>query len=278
MAEKPDIRAVPPRSGPVEPIQERKPPREWRTRREPEARRIPAPRAEAQPPVAISAAPELPTAEHAVTPVGAAAGTAFTQPPAAPAPVAPPPDPLDLPRFRGLDRLVVLVRDPYWVYAWWELGEHTLAEARDALGGDSALVLRVYDISAVLWDGGNHHTYFDVEIRDLASGWYLELGKPGASFVAEIGLRAADGRFLAILRSNFVTLPRDGMSDVVDEEWMVVEEDYRALFEFAGGGSAGGESGDVQRRLEQRLRADLESVFASRGPTSFGLSSPAARR
>jgi hypothetical protein len=142
----------------------------------------------------------------------------------------------------------------------------------------STLVLRVYDVSAILWDGTNHHTYFDVEIHDLASGWYLELGKPGASFVAEVGLRTQDGRFLAILRSNLVTMPRDGMSDVVDEEWMVVEEDYRVLFDLAGGTGAAGDSADVQRRLEQRLRADLEAAFASRGPTSFGLSSPAVRR
>jgi hypothetical protein len=189
---------------------------------------------------------------------------------------APPPEPPDLPRRYGVDRLVVLVRDPYWIYAWWELGDATLAEARAALGGEAALVLRVYDVSAILWDGSNHHSFFDIEIFDLAGGWYVELGKPGASFVAEIGLRAADGRFLAILRSNFVTLPRDGMSDVVDEEWMVVEEDYRLLFELAGG--VGHASGDIQRLLEQRLRAELESAFASRGPTSFGLSSPAARR
>jgi hypothetical protein len=283
MADKPNLRAVRP-PGAVEPVQDRKPPREWRTRREPDSRRIPAPRAQSQPPVPVPAAPALPTVEHASTPVGATAASAYG-PPAAPAPAAPPapavpppPEAADLPHLRGLDRLVILVRDPHWVYAWWELGGGTLGDARSALGADGALVLRVYDISAVLWNGANHHTYFDVEIHDLASGWYLELGKPGASFVAEIGLRAADGRFLAILRSNFVTLPRDGMSDVVDEEWMVVEAEYRALFELAAGDSAGGDSGDLQRRLEHRLRADLESVFASRGPTSFGLSSPAARR
>jgi len=258
------------------PIQERKPPREWRTRREPEARRVDAPRAQAQspqePPVAADVRAEIESHSH--TPAGAPQASMVVAAPA----VAPPPEPTDLPRFHGVDRLVVLVRDPYWVYAWWELGAATLAEARAALAGDAALVLRVYDISAIVWDGGNHHSYFDIEIHDLASGWYVELGKPGASFVAEVGLRTSDGRFLAILRSNFVTLPRDGMSDVVDEEWMVVEEDYRVLFDLAGGGAGGSGSGDVQRLLEQRLRADLQSVFASRGPTSFGLSSPAARR
>jgi hypothetical protein len=87
--------------------------------------------------------------------------------------------------------------------------------------------------------------------------------------VAELGLRAHDGRFLALIRSNFVTLPRDSMSSVVDEEWMVVEADYRVLFQLAGGGSIGLGSGEIQRMLEQRLRSEL----ASGGAASFGVSS-----
>jgi hypothetical protein len=141
------------------------------------------------------------------------------------------------------------------------------------LGSPADLVLRMYDVSAIDWDGSNHHSHFDIEIGDMAGNWYIEVGRPGSSYVAEIGLRAPDGRFLALLRSNFVTLPRDGMSPVVDEEWMVVEEDYRVLFELAGGGSIGIGSGEIQRMLEQRLRAEL----ASGGVGSFGISSVAAR-
>jgi hypothetical protein len=274
MAEPKEPAAVPLRAhehaaGAPAPLSERKPPREWRTRRDEDARRVPAPRV--LPPGPEAHAPEPAPAD---SPAGAPIGSV-----AAPQPyVAPPPAPDDLPRFHGVDRLVVLVRDPWWIYAWWELNEGTLGAARAALAADATLVLRVYDVSAILWDGTNHHSFFDIEIHDLAGGWYVELGKPGASFVAEVGLRGADGRFLAILRSNFVTLPRDGMSDVVDEEWMVVEEDYRMLFDLAGGRDRGLASGDVQRLLEQRLRAEMASAFASRGPTSFGLSSPAARR
>ncbi len=245
-----------------------KAPREWRSVRNDPARAIPTPRVVASVHAADS---EMPAGSRATI---ADAPTSAPQPP--PVVVQPAPESAAdaLPRVYGSDRLVLLVRDPWWIYAWWELTEATLSSGRRVLDATSDLALRVYDISTIAWDGGNHHSYFDIEVHDLASNWYIELGKPGASFCAELGLRTADGRFLALVRSNIVTLPRDGMSHVVDEEWMIVEEDFRRLFDLAGGGSIGLGSGDIQRMLEQRLRTEL----ASGGVSSFGLSSPAVRR
>jgi len=256
-----------------QPIGERKPPRIWRSSRNEAAGAATTPRvaqqvmAEESSPPAGSALPHVQVAPASVQP----------------APQAPQAIPSDggneLPGRYGVDRLVVLVRDPYWVYAWWELTDTTLQGGRVEVGGAADLVLRMYDISAIEWDGANHHAHFDIEIADQAGNWYIELGKPGGSFVGEIGLRTGDGRFLALLRSNYVTLPRDSMSPVVDEEWMVVEEDYRMLFELAGGGSIGLGSGEFQRMLEQRLRSELSSGgVGSFGISSFGLSSPETSR
>jgi hypothetical protein len=248
------------------PLAQSKPPREWRVSRTIEGRTTPAPRV-VKHVVAEEATPPAGSHTPAPEPVPA------SLPPAPPA-VAPAPPPSDLPVRYGVDRLVILVRDPHWVYAWWELTDGTLAEGRGRLDAAADLVLRVYDVSAIHWDGSNHHAEFDIEVEDLAGNWYIEIGKPGSSHVAELGLRTRDGRFLALVRSNVVTLPRDSMSPVVDEEWMVVEEDYRALFELAGGGSVGMGSGEFQKMLEQRIRTELSSG----GVGSFGISSPAVRR
>jgi hypothetical protein len=255
------------------PIGETKPPRIWRSNRADALHAGSTPRvaqqvmAEESSPPAGSSAPHLQSAPASVQPAPPVqqrtAGDTGS----------------DLPGRYGVDRLVVLVRDPYWVYAWWELTDSTLGGGRTDLGIDADLVLRMYDISAIDWDGTNHHAHFDIEIADQAGNWYIELGKPGGSFVGEVGLRAPDGRFLALLRSNFVTLPRDSMSSVVDEEWMVVEEDYRMLFELAGGGSIGLGSGEFQRMLEQRLRSELSSGgVGSFGISSFGVSRPETSR
>jgi hypothetical protein len=267
----PDLSIVgerPSATSPRAPLGEVKPPREWRSTHAPEI--TPPPRVVRHVP---ADEPAPPAGSVPPTYEAPPAGSAPAPGPPGPAPEAAPPG---LPQAYGTDRLVILVRDPYWVFLWWELTDSTLAHGRRVIASDAQLVLRLYDITAVDWDGGNHHTQFDIEVWDATGNWYVDLGRPGSSFVAELGLRARDGRFLALLRSNFVTLPRDGMSPVVDEEWMVVEEEYRALFRLAGGDSIGIGSGEIQRMLEQRLRSELASGgVASFGVSSFGLSSPA---
>jgi hypothetical protein len=180
----------------------------------------------------------------------------------------------DLPTRYGVDRLVLLIRDPHWCYAWWEITDTCLHSGRQELAEPTQLTLRFYDISAIDWDGGNHHSVHDVEIHDAAGSWYVELGRPGAGFVAEVGWRAADGVFRPLVRSNPVALPRESMSPVVDENWMILEQEYRKLFELAGAGSGTRSSVELLRTLEERLRREL----LSGGVSSFGVSSFASRR
>ena len=199
----------------------------------------------------------------------------FTPPAAAPATT---PEPDWRPRY-GVDRLVLLVRDPYWTYAWWEVTAGNVERVQREVGTAATMVLRFYDVSAIDWDGRNHHDTFDLEVQDSAGNWYVELGRPGASWVAELGMRAPDGRFVPLVRSNFVTLPRDGMSAVVDEEWMVLEEEYRKLFELAGGEAIGLGSAEILRWLEERLRRELLGAgISSFGVSSLGVSSLSMQR
>ena len=250
-------------------LERTKPPREWRTAHPP------------TPPSTGGAAEEsglqtpglsLPAGQpSSALRTESSVGGARTTPPqeAAVADMGPP-----IPQQYGIDRLVLLVRDPHWTYAWWELTETHLDRARRDLGTTAQLVLRFYDVSAIDWDGHNHHASFDIEVHDLAGNWYVELGQPGAAFVAELGLRGADGRFVRLVRSNVVAMPRDSMSPVADERWMIQEEEYRRLFELSGGDSIGIGSGEILRALEERLRREL----LAGGVSSFGVSSLASRR
>src|ERR1043166_1083743 len=42
--------------------------------------------------------------------------------------------PRDLPAGYGKDRIVVMVRDPYWLHAYWELTRQAIQRAEAALG------------------------------------------------------------------------------------------------------------------------------------------------
>ena len=47
--------------------------------------------------------------------------------------------PKDLPAGYGKDRIVVMVRDPYWLHCYWELTRHAIQRAEAALGPGMAL-------------------------------------------------------------------------------------------------------------------------------------------
>jgi len=59
--------------------------------------------------------------------------------------------PKDLPAGYGKDRIVVMVRDPYWLHAYWELTRLAVQRAEAALGQDwhgAKPILRLLDVSS----------------------------------------------------------------------------------------------------------------------------------
>ena len=57
----------------------------------------------------------------------------------------------DLPAGYGKDRIVVMVRDPYWLHAYWELTRHAIQRAEAALGQEwhtAKPILRLLDVSS----------------------------------------------------------------------------------------------------------------------------------
>jgi hypothetical protein len=143
----------------------------------------------------------------------------------------------ELPHGYNEDKIALMVRDPYWAFAYWEVTQARIDKEKAWFGWNSKLCVRLYDISGVQFDGRNAIGYFDQEVYERMGNWYFDLGRPTHSFCAELGLLSPEGRFLTLARSNYITMPRDGVSDVLDEEWMLLEEDFWKLYGFPGGSS-----------------------------------------
>ena len=58
--------------------------------------------------------------------------------------------------------------------------------------------LRVYDITARLFDGTNAHSYFDHRVDCHERQWFFAINKPTSSACVEIGLKSAEGYFVKI--------------------------------------------------------------------------------
>jgi len=135
-------------------------------------------------------------------------------------------DRLDLPVSYNKTRLTLMARDPNWMFAYWEIAASASENIKRLLGHDydrSGMVLRVYDVTYKDFDGGNANHQFDINVGN-ASNWYVNTWNDSASFCADLGLRAPDGRFFQIARSNFVTTPRKTSSWRKEEVWMKVDE------------------------------------------------------
>lgn len=133
----------------------------------------------------------------------------------------------EMPRPAGENKLVLLVRDPWWIFAFWEL--------TPGHGNVDKRVLRVYDVTDV--NPQAPRSFFDVEFGS-ANCWYVEVGEPDHQWVAEIGWLSREGQFFALIRSNIVRTPRYGVSDVIDEEWMLSDELSKKLYQLAGAGKS----------------------------------------
>ena len=167
----------------------------------------------------------------------------------------------------GDNRIVALVRDPWWIFVYWEIQKDKEDDAARKIreSGDSSdkSILRVYDITDINFNGSNAHSYFDIELKGLASNWYINVGSPDRAWIVEIGILTKKGGFHALARSNTVRTPRFGMSDQLDAEWMIPEDEYWKMFGLSGGFGVGKGSLEVRETLKKRLEEQISSAQIS---------------
>ena len=150
----------------------------------------------------------------------------------------------EFPESYGESAITLMVRDPYWLFAYWELAPNLNAELRDRLGDDalakSRLVLRVYDVTGT--DPEHAASFHDIDVAPGARNWYINVMRVERDYCVDLGLIAPDGSFIVIARSNMVSLPPVGPSEVVDEEWVTLEAlgEFYALTELGPSSGSGG--------------------------------------
>jgi hypothetical protein len=161
------------------------------------------------------------------------------------------------------DRLVVMVRDPYWLQVFWELSRQSIDRAQSAMGPHwhtAAPVLRLYKMGA----DGTSALVRHIPIHGGVSHWYVDVQDPPHEFRLEIGYLASGGQFYSLARSNCVSTPRAGTSDSVDENWTDVADNADRIFAMSGGYSPRGTSLELQELLEERLGRPMGTPMETR--------------
>ncbi len=142
-----------------------------------------------------------------------------------------------IPWSYGECKITALVRDPYWLFAYWEIYEAKREEIARRYGdqawNESWPVLRVYDATNLYFFDSRHH--LEISINDYANNWYIRTGQPNKTFCIELGRLRPDRSYIFLARSNFVSTPRDQISEVIDEEWLLLPEYSARLYRRIGG-------------------------------------------
>ncbi len=173
--------------------------------------------------------------------------------------------PFEFPIGYGDNRIVLMIRDPHWLHSYWEVNDKRKDEIIAEIGLESFRrsreILRVYDTEN--WSS------FDIDIAGGAKNWYIHVPVANRTYCVEIGYLTADGRFIAAARSNWVTTPRDSMSDVIDEQWMI--PDWERIYALSGGFGIGRGSEEIREMIKKRFEQEISSGWVS------SLSSPSRK-
>jgi hypothetical protein len=119
------------------------------------------------------------------------------------------------PESYGVTRLRLLVKDPDWLFAHWDVDPKTLASLHGEVGERamalSRLTLRIADP-----EQGGQKT---ILLPPGARSWYVRAdGRRARAYVAELGVTLPSGQFRRLAESNQVVTPRVGPSSEVARE------------------------------------------------------------
>lgn len=155
------------------------------------------------------------------------------------------------------DRIVLLVRDAYWLQASWEITRASVERAQSALSErwhTAVPMLRLMTVSDV-----NSNCAESVEreipIHGGVDTWYIDVDEPPSRFRVLIGYLSDNGEFYTLCRSNVVETPRPGECERLDEHWRDIAEDYERIYSLSGGYDTDG--GDLKEVFEERLRRPM---------------------
>jgi uncharacterized protein len=179
--------------------------------------------------------------------------------------------PKNLPNGYGKDRIVVMVRDPFWLHAYWELTHQSVQRAEAALGQDwhgAKPIIRLCDVSSQDTTSTAESVVRDIEIHGGCNNWYIEVSQPPKSYRVDIGYVSKRGQFYVLARSNVVCTPKAGVSDTIDENWSDLDPKQadRIYAMSSGYDPSAGDSLILKQFMEERLRRPLGSPTLS----SFG--------
>jgi hypothetical protein len=123
----------------------------------------------------------------------------------------------------GRTRLVLVAIGPRALYAAWHVRPDDRASALEWLGPAAvyaSLVLRLYDVTEILFDGTNAHAVWDIDLGSAEHFRTVPFESSGRSLAASLGLKTPRGHFHPLAHAGPAHLPRESPATFPPTRWL----------------------------------------------------------
>ncbi len=137
------------------------------------------------------------------------------------------------------DRLVLMVKDPRCLYAYWDISDNVREKYVKEFANDiwqrSTAALKITNVS--------QNSSFTININDAMDSTYINVPSSSSLYCVELGRLTSDNYFISILKSNYVVTPTDNISSnsaaffidcmTMNEDWQfaLLENSYDYYFQ-----------------------------------------------
>lgn len=108
-------------------------------------------------------------------------------------------------------KVVLMVRDPHWAFAYWDIKKTKAREIR-SYSDFVSLLLRVFEADNEELSYSDTGSSFDIPIQFTDNSWYIYLPDADRSYFLELSFQSG-GRYQVLSRSNIIRTPRETMSE-----------------------------------------------------------------
>ena len=135
------------------------------------------------------------------------------------------------PRNYEVNRVRLVVRDPEWLFAYWDVNPRAFEGIRREMG-ERAMALSRLTLKVADPDGSH------VQVILLPYGvrsWYVRIDPSRTRYFAELGITLPSGQFRGIASSNVVDVPRVGPSPQAAARSIAFHEAWTAMGQLPTG-------------------------------------------
>ena len=158
------------------------------------------------------------------------------------------------------DRIILIVRDPYWLQAYWEITKPTVERVRVALAEhwfDTKPVLRLLEVQSDA-SSSAESVVKEIPIHGGVRNWFIDVSEPAKSYRIALGYATSGGKFFLVAKSNTVTTPSPN-HDSFDLNWSDIQTDHKKFYALSGGygNEQGPANSELQNVFEEKMRRPM---------------------